>query len=132
MRDSIEWMASISGSRIDQRTNLLLCIRFRIARNLRPNAITLPSRRLKDQRTGQVHRFANSVMLRLLSGVFTQMIKPERILLEIDFPQQTISELRPFCFSHLTFKKRFLNPHTVILTGPCHSAQSFLPGPVDR
>ena len=132
MRDSIEWMTRISDSRIDERANLLLYIRFRIARNLRPNAITLPSRTLKDQRTGQIHRFANSVMLRLLSGVFTQMIKPERILLEIDFPQQTISELRPFCLSHLTFKKRFLNPNTVILTGPCDSAQPPLPGPVGR
>ena len=86
MRDSIEWMTRISDSRINERANLLLCIRFRIARNQGPNSITLPSRRLKDQRTGQVHRFANSVMLCLLSGVFTQMIKPERILLEIDFP----------------------------------------------
>ena len=85
MRDSIEWIMRIPDSHIDERANLLLYIRFRIARNQGQNSVTLPSRKLKDQRTGQVHGFVGSVMLRLLSCIFAQMIKSERILLMIDF-----------------------------------------------
>ncbi len=44
MRDSIEWMTRIPDSSIDERANLLLYIRFRIARNQGRNSITLPSR----------------------------------------------------------------------------------------
>ncbi len=49
----------------------------------------------------------------------------------VDFLQQTISEHRPFRFSDLTLKQRFLNPNAVILTGSSHTTQSFLSGPIN-
>ena len=53
-------------------------------------------------------------------------------MFKIDFPQQTIPEHRPFRFSNLAFKQRFLYSNSIILAGPRHAAESFLSGPVNR
>ena len=111
----------------ESRDKSLLEIELQVARKHGHSAVTLLSRQLQDQRSVQIQRFFESVMLRLVSGVFIQMIEPERILLRIDFFQQAISEYRPLGFSELAFKNRHLYPDAVILTGSRHAAQSLLP-----
>ena len=99
---------------------------LQVARKHGQIAAALPSRQLQDQRSIQVQRFLESVMLCFVSGVFIQMIDPEGILLGVDFLEQAISERRPFGFSELAFKNRHLHPDAVILAGPCHAAQPLL------
>lgn len=85
MRDSVKWFSIDSDSTINERGNLLLCRPFRGARIHGKNSVAMHSRRLQNQRSDQVHGFFDPVMLRILPGVFTQIIDPERILQRVDF-----------------------------------------------
>ena len=109
------------------RVKLLSGMTLHVAREQGETAVTMHSRQLQNQRRVQVRRLLESVMLCPVSGIFVQMIKPERILPGVHFLQQATSEHRPLGFSDLAFKNGLLHPDTIILAGPGHAAQSFLP-----
>ena len=66
----------VFGVEVKLLSDMTLCV----ARKQGETVVTMRSRQLQNQRRVQVHRFLESVMLGLVSGIFVQVIKPERIL----------------------------------------------------
>lgn len=71
----------VSGAEVKLLSDMTLYV----ARRRRETVVTMLSRQLQNQRSVQVHRFLESVMLGPVSGIFVQVIKSERILPGVHF-----------------------------------------------